>query len=157
MVCAALARGRSHLTGVLDSEDTSVMIDAWRQLGLDLQHDVDNCEVVIEGCGGKLPKREVTLHAANSGTTIRFLTAALSACQGHFVLDGVARMRQRPIGDLLDALRQLGAKVQSLNELDKRCPPVEIRSLGLVGGTATVSGSISSQFLSGLMMAAPIA
>lgn len=157
LVCAALAQGHSRLTGVLDSEDTTVMIEAWRQLGVNLQHDKQSCSVDIDGSGGLLPKEKAHIFAANSGTTIRFLTAALSACKGHYILDGVARMRQRPISDLLQALRQLGANVRSLNELDERCPPVEIRSSGLRGGTAEVAGNISSQFLSGLMMAAPLA
>jgi 3-phosphoshikimate 1-carboxyvinyltransferase len=133
------------------------MVDAWKQLGLALDHNKPACEIELEGSGGKLPQQQAEIFSANSGTTIRFLTAALSACEGHFKLDGVARMRQRPIADLLVALRQLGADVISLNESDDRCPPVEIRSKGLRGGTAKVAGNISSQFLSALMMAAPMA
>jgi len=157
IVCAALAAGTSRLTGVLDSEDTAVMIDAWKRLGIKLQHDVMASELHIEGCGGVLPNQQAKIHVANSGTTIRFLTAALAACSGHFELDGVPRMRERPIGDLLVALRQLGANIQSLNTEANNCPPVLIEANGLRGGKATVAGNISSQFLSGLMMAAPMA
>ena len=157
IVCAALAEGRSQLCGVLDSEDTSVMIEAWKQLGLHIDHDKANQSLVIDGCGGRTSLHDVELFVANSGTTIRFLTAALSACEGRFRLDGVARMRERPIADLLSALRQLGAKVESVNTEHANCPPVLIEAKGLAGGRATVAGNISSQFLSGLMMAAPMA
>lgn len=133
------------------------MIDAWKRLGLKLQHDVMACELVIEGCAGELPVRQAKIDVANSGTTIRFLAAALAACTGRFELDGVSRMRQRPIGDLLAALRQLGGNVRSLNSVADDCPPVLVEASGLNGGQATVAGNISSQFLSGLMMAAPMA
>ncbi len=157
IVCAALARGTSHLTGVLDSEDTAVMIDAWKRLGVKLEHDVMASELTVEGCGGELPNPNAKIFVGNSGTTIRFLTAALSACKGRFELDGVPRMRERPIGDLVAALRQLGANITSLNADASNCPPVLIEATGLRGGTATVAGNISSQFLSGLMMSAPLA
>ncbi len=157
LVCAALARGTSSLTGVLESEDTEVMIRAWQQLGLKITQDQTQHTLQIEGCGGTTPNRAGDLFVGNSGTTIRFLTAALSACHGQFRLDGVARMRERPIGDLLAALQQLKANVKSLNPTRDDCPPVEILADGLAGGEATVAGNISSQFLSGLMMAAPMA
>ncbi len=157
IICAALAVGRSELSGVLDSEDTSVMIEAWQHLGLHALHDKVKQTLVIDGGGGKTPIEEAELFVANSGTTIRFLTAALAACEGRFRLDGVARMRERPIADLLAALRQLGAKVESVNAEHANCPPVLIEASGLAGGRATVAGNISSQFLSGLMMAAPMA
>lgn len=157
LVCAALANGTSELTGVLESEDTTVMIDAWRQLGLSVEHDRAKQKLRIEGGGGKTPVKHAELFIANSGTTIRFLTAALAACEGEFKLDGVARMRERPIADLLDGLRQLGADVSSLNGERPNCPPVLVRANGLAGGVASIAGNISSQFLSGLMMAAPMA
>ncbi|MCC6509453.1 MAG: 3-phosphoshikimate 1-carboxyvinyltransferase [Pirellulaceae bacterium] len=157
LVLAALARGTSKLTGVLDSEDTQVMIEAWRKLGIVIDGDVEQGHLNIQGCGGNLPQRTAELFIGNSGTTIRFLTAALAACQGEFTLDGIARMRERPIGDLLVALRQLGANVQSLNSMRADCPPVKVSARGLSGGVARVAGNISSQYLSGLMMAAPLA
>lgn len=157
MLCAALARGTSVLSGVLDSEDTQYMVYAWRDLGLDLDWDRTECEIKLHGGGGQIPNDEAELFIGNSGTTIRFLTAALSAAHGRFVLDGVPRMRQRPIQDLLNGLSQLGGNVVSLNEEHPNCPPVEIRGQGLKGGVARIAGNISSQFLSGLMMAAPYA
>lgn len=157
IVCAALASGMSSLQGVLESEDTLVMIEAWQQLGLSLQHDAVANTLTIQGCSGSLPVESASLFVANSGTTIRFLSAALCACRGEFVLDGVPRMRERPLGDLIAALEQLGAHVESLNDAAPGCPPIRIQATGLDGGVARVRGNISSQFLSGLMMAAPLA
>ena len=155
LVCAALAEGQSVLTGALDSEDTRVMIEALRRLGIAIEHDPPTATVRVIGCGGRLPAATSDLDVANSGTTARFLTAMLALGQGTYRLDGTARMRQRPIGDLLEALRQLGVDVVS--EAGTGCPPVVVRARGLSGGRATVAGDISSQFLSGLLMAAPYA
>jgi 3-phosphoshikimate 1-carboxyvinyltransferase len=155
LVCAALADGASTLTGALDSEDTRVMIDALRQLGITVDHDLTTASIRVLGCGGRLPVKEADLHVANSGTTIRFLTALAAIGQGDFRLDGTPRMRQRPISDLLDALRQLGG--DAVSEAGTGCPPVLVRANGLRGGRATVAGDISSQFLSGLLMASPCA
>ncbi len=157
IVCAALANGTSRLSGVLDSEDTQVMIQAWKCLGVELKHDAASCTLRIDGTGGQLPKPNGDLFIANSGTTIRFLTAALAACHGDFVLDGVPRMRERPIGDLIDAVNQMGSVVTSQNADDSRCPPVRIQASGLGGGTVEIAGNISSQYLSGIMMASPMA
>ncbi|MHC4398820.1 MAG: 3-phosphoshikimate 1-carboxyvinyltransferase, partial [Planctomycetota bacterium] len=155
LVCAALADGHSLLTGALDSEDTRVMIRALGQLGLTVGHDPQENALHVEGCSGRPPASGADLFVANSGTTVRFLTAMVTLGEGTFRLDGTARMRERPIEDLLDALRQLGADARS--ESATGCPPVAIRSRGLPGGRATVAGSISSQFLSALLMAAPCA
>ncbi|XZE33303.1 3-phosphoshikimate 1-carboxyvinyltransferase [Pirellulaceae bacterium SH501] len=157
LICAALARGHSVLTGVLESEDTEVMIEAWRKLGLRLDWDKSSEVVRIEGCGGQPPHPEGDLFIANSGTSIRFLTAALAATCGEYKLDGVPRMRERPIADLIDGLRGLGADVLSENANNPKCPPVRIHGRGLSGGVAQVAGNVSSQFLSGMMMAAPYA
>ncbi len=132
LVMAALARGPSYLTGVLDSEDTSVMLAAWQQLGIDIEGSAAEGCLNVHGCGGLLSTRHAELYIANSGTTIRFLTAALAACEGDFVLDGVPRMRERPIGDLLVALRELGANVESLNKTNQECPPVHVHAEGCV-------------------------
>lgn len=155
LICAALAQGGSTLRGALDSEDTTVMIDSLRQLGLEVHHDRAAAEVRLTGCGGQFPNERAGLYAANSGTSIRFLTAALTLGRGHYRLDGSPRMRQRPIEDLLAALRQLGAEVRS--ELGNGCPPVIVESRGLPGGTTRIAGEISSQFLSALLMASPLA
>ncbi len=157
LICAALARGPSVLTGVLESEDTEVMIEAWESLGLQLDWDKQTEAVRIEGCGGTPPHPQGDIFIANSGTSIRFLTAALAATKGEYRLDGVPRMRERPIADLMDGLRGLGADVTSENTANPKCPPVRIHGRGLDGGIAKVAGNVSSQFLSGMMMAAPYA
>jgi len=155
VLCAAMAQGRSVLDGVLESEDTIVMIDAWRKLGLRIDWDRDRCQAVIEGCGGQPPIDRGDLFVANSGTSIRFLTAALAATHGEYILDGVPRMRERPIGDLIHGLRHLGADLSSENVTNADCPPVRLRAKGLRGGRSSVRGDVSSQFLSGMLMAAP--
>ena len=155
LVCAALAQGDSTLTGALDSEDTRVMIAALEQLGIHVEVQDDGRTLVVHGRAGRIPASMAELFVGNSGTTIRFLTALCTLGYGSFRLDGVPRMRERPIGDLLDALNQLGAICRGM--LRDGYPPVEMRAAGLAGGRATVRGDISSQFLSGLLMAAPYA
>jgi 3-phosphoshikimate 1-carboxyvinyltransferase len=155
LVCAALADGESLLAGALDSEDTRVMIGALRQLRLIVEHDVTGSAIRVVGSGPRLPASRADLYVANSGTTMRFLTAMVALGHGTFRLDGTPRMRERPIRDLLDALRQLGADARS--ESQNGCPPVVVRAHGLPGGRARIAGDVSSQFLSGLLMAAPCA
>ncbi len=155
LICAALADGPSVLSGALDSEDTRVMAAALGQLGLPVERDVEARTIGIAGRGGRIPADAADLYVANSGTTVRFLTAMVALGQGTFRLDGTPRMRERPIADLLDALRALGSDAGS--ETDSGCPPVVVRAGGLPGGRAAIAGNISSQFLSGLLMAAPCA
>jgi len=155
LVCAALARGESTLVGALDSEDTRMMSAGLAQLGLKVEARDESRTLIVQGRGGRIPATTADLFVGNSGTTIRFLTALCTLAHGSFRLDGVPRMRERPIGDLLDALNQLGANCRGM--LHEGFPPVEMRSAGLRGGKATVRGDISSQFLSGLLMAAPYA
>ncbi|HAN96719.1 MAG TPA: 3-phosphoshikimate 1-carboxyvinyltransferase [Planctomycetaceae bacterium] len=155
LVCAALASGESHLDGVLDSEDTRVMIDSLGRLGISVAHDPLARTAIVRGCSGSIPATSADLHVANSGTTIRFLAAMVALGHGRFVLDGVERMRQRPIGDLIEALRQLSVSAEALSP--GGCPPVRIEADGLPGGATEVAGSVSSQFLSGLLLAAPYA
>lgn len=124
------------------------MFEALRQLGIYAEHDVKAKTMRISGCNGRPPATQANLFVANSGTTIRFLTALVALGQGRFRLDGTPRMRQRPIQDLLDALGQLGAK--AFSELQTGCPPVIVEANGLSGGKAEIAGNISSQFLSAL-------
>lgn len=160
LICAALGEGRSTLRGALQSEDTEVMIGGLRQVGIEI-HSSDGGRVLeVAGTGGRVPgagtpaANEATdIFIANSGTTVRFLTAALSAIGGRYYLHGVPRMHQRPISDLVDALNQLGGGVSC--ESEGGCPPVRIDSRGWSGGAVRVAGSVSSQYLSGLLMAAP--
>ncbi|NOY43596.1 MAG: 3-phosphoshikimate 1-carboxyvinyltransferase [Planctomycetes bacterium] len=155
LVCAALAEGRSTLRGALDSDDTRVMIAGLRTLGIQIEARDNGETLLVAGCLGLPPATEADIFVGNSGTTIRFLTALATLGRGSYRLDGIARMRERPIGDLVEALVQLGAEVAC--EGDHACPPVAITAAGLPGGDAMVRGNISSQYLSGLLMAAPCA
>lgn len=153
--CAALASGTSTLQGVLHSDDTKVMIESLQRLGIRVTAGHDANELVVHGCGGSIPAQEAELFIGNSGTTVRFLTALVAVGNGTFQLDGVPRMRERPIQDLLDALQELGVDAKS--DRNTGCPPVTINATGLNGGCVNIRGDISSQYLSGLMMAAPYA
>eukprot|EP00913_Durusdinium_trenchii_P028433 g26661.t1 len=155
LLVAALARGVSKLTGLLDSRDTQVMISALRSMGINIENDPVAGTATIFGCSGAPPASVADIDIENSGTSIRFLTAFCALGDGEFRLDGNERMRQRPIEDLAVALNELGGDVVCSGET--LCPPVHIRGRGLEGGTTDVAGTISSQYLSGLLMAAPCA
>jgi 3-phosphoshikimate 1-carboxyvinyltransferase len=155
LVCASLADGTSHLTGVLDSDDTRVMIESLRRLGIAIEAELPCATLDVTGCGGRLPGSGADLFVGNSGTTVRFLTAMVALGHGTYRLDGVPRMRQRPIQDLIDALQHLGVDIRS--DYGTGCPPVTIVAQGLRGGTVPMRGDTSSQFLSALLMAAPYA
>ncbi len=153
LVLAALSGEACEITGALHSEDTEVMVESLGRLGFHITPDwpARVIHVARNETGRVIPAREADLHVANSGTTMRFLTAMVAAGDGRYRLDGVPRMRERPIADLLAALGQLG--VQARSESGNGCPPVLIESRGLQGGQVAVRGDISSQFLSGLLMA----
>lgn len=153
LAVAALAHGTSVLSGVLDSQDTRVMIDSLQRLGIKVTHDVEKATVNVVGCHGIIPTGKADLWLENSGTSIRFLTAICALGNGDYRLDGNARMRERPIGELVRGLQQLGVELSC--ELGTDCPPVLVRARGLRGGKALVPGNVSSQFLSALLMAAP--
>ncbi len=157
LIVAALADGPSVLTGALDSEDTRVMVDSLQKLVVKVEHDPKTATIKIGGGFGRKRLTEASLSIANSGTSLRFLTAMVATSRGGIVyhLDGTARMRQRPVADLLQALNGLGAKAKS--DLGTGCPPVTVTADGLEGGFAMVKGDVSSQFLSGLLMALPYA
>ncbi len=143
------------LRGALDSEDTRVMIDSLGRLGIKVASTEGGTILRVRGCGGKIPVSSADLFVGNSGTTIRFLTALCALGNGKFRLNGIERMRERPIGDLLAALNQLGADCQGEQRVG--LPPVIVAARGLSGGTVKIRGDVSSQYLSGLMMAAPYA
>jgi len=153
LIIAAMADGASTLTGALDSEDTRVMVDSLRRLGIPVDHDQEAAVIRVQGSANKIPAREADLFVANSGTSLRFLTAMVSTASGVYRLDGTPRMRERPVADLLQALNGLGAEASS--DLGTGCPPITVRASGLDGGYAFVRGDVSSQFLSGLLMALP--
>ena len=152
LVCAALGSGTSTLRG-LKSEDTEVMITGLRTLGIEVEARDDGQTLVIAGCAGKLPASQAQLFVANSGTTMRFLTALCTLGNGEYKIDGITRMCARPIGDLVAALESLGASIHCLGGY----PPVVVQASGLAGGLTSIHGNVSSQFLSGLLMAAPYA
>ncbi len=155
LAVAALAEGTSTLTGVLDSQDTRMMIGGLGELGIAVRADFEACTAEVDGCGGRIPAASGNLFLENSGTSIRFLTALCSLGHGTFRLDGNDRMRKRPIVDLVETVGQLGAKASC--ELGTDSPPVVVEATGLAGGHATIAGNVSSQYLSGLLMAAPYA
>lgn len=153
LTIAAMAQGASTLQGALLSDDTFVARQALGQLGLQVEQEGTTFEV--RGQHGEFSVPEKPLYLGNSGTATRFFTAMLTLPGFSVTLTGNPRMQERPIGDLLDALNQLGASVKSVR--GNNCPPVHIDAQRLRGGTATISGAISSQFLSALLMAAPYA
>jgi 3-phosphoshikimate 1-carboxyvinyltransferase len=152
-VVAALADGTSTLRGGLVAEDSEVMINALNNLGLTVTED--GSSFTIHGQGGKIPNDQAELDLRLSGTSIRFLTAMVALGHGRYKLDGNERMRQRPIQDLLESLRPLGVNLDT--EFETGCPPVIVEANGMKGGTTSVAGDRSSQFLSGLLMSAPYA
>ena len=150
LVCAAIATGPSTLHHALDCDDTEVMVTALQTLGLSIDWCKETSTLNVLGCSGQIPVTTANLYVANSGTTVRFLTAMLASMQGDFTLDGVQRMNQRPINDLVQALNELGANVQCA---PNGCPPVRLKGNGFSQATCRIAGDISSQFLSGLILA----
>src|SRR5690606_4552008 len=142
LICAALAEGQSTLSGALRSEDTEVMIAGLRRIGVDVDVRDGGQTIAVAGTAGRVPAvdQAIEIFIANSGTTIRFLSAALSAIGGRYHLHGVPRMHQRPIGDLVDALNQLGGGVTA--ESDGGCPPVSIDSHRWSGSRVHVAGAV---------------
>lgn len=159
LLVAALADGTTRLTNALFSDDSRYFAGALQTLGFDVQLDEANREMTVVGGGGKIPAPKAELFVGNAGTAARFLSALLTLGHGEFILDGDARMRERPIGDLVDSLTQLGAVIEPLtvSRPSFACPPVKIIANGLRGGKTEIAGDISSQFLSALLMVAPYA
>jgi len=143
----------SVLENALCSDDTEVMIDSLQRLGIAVEADWDNNRITVPCTPISKWNKNVEFFCGNSGTTIRFLTAMLCVGEGNYRLDGVARMRERPIGDLVEALQQLGVDIHC--EQNNGYPPVILNSHGLPGGKLAVRGNVSSQFLSALLMAVP--
>lgn len=155
LLLAALAEGTSTLTGVLFSDDTRVMMRALEDLGFNLDIDEANTKVTVEGRGGKIPVKRTELHLGNAGTAMRFLTAAccLGGSGSEYILDGIPRMRERPIGELVDALRQLGATVDCTER--EGYPPVRVHGGLTEGGAVQMKPSTSSQFVSAMLQVGP--
>jgi 3-phosphoshikimate 1-carboxyvinyltransferase len=154
LLLAALAKGTTLVRALLDSDDTRVMLDALRALGVGVARVSDSDDYEITGVGGAFPVKQAELFLGNAGTAFRSLTAACALSGGDYVLKGVERMHERPIGDLVDALRRLGARIDYLGKAG--FPPLRIHPADLAGDDTEVRGNVSSQFLTGLMMALPL-
>lgn len=154
LLIAGLASGRSVLRGALFSEDTEVLSQALRKLGVPVEADPSSATFTVDGSGGPFCVENGDFYIGNAGTAARFLVAALCLGNGDFRVDGTERMRLRPIEPLLDGLRQLG--VDAVSENATGCPPVRIQTRGFPGGRVTMPGDLSSQYFSALMIAAPL-
>ena len=165
LLLCALSEGRTRVLDLLRSDDTARMLEALDRLGVRIDRiaadppgdgaDGTGMTVEVEGCGGALPVREADLFLGNAGTAFRPLTAALAAVGGHYRLSGVPRMHERPIGDLVDSLRALGARIDYLG--NDGYPPLELHPGRLVAQRPIrVRGDVSSQFLTALLLAAPM-
>lgn len=155
LLLAALAKGTTRLTNLLDSDDIRHMLNALKALGVQYQLSNNNTVCDIEGLGGEFKTNSpLELFLGNAGTAMRPLAAALNLGQHDIILTGEPRMKERPIGHLVDALRQGGAKIDYLEQTDY--PPIRLRG-GFLGGNVEVDGSVSSQFLTALLMMAPLA
>ncbi len=156
LLLAALAHGRSVIDGVLISDDTRRMAAALVALGFAVEVDETARKIAVLGRGGAIPASQANLDAGGAGTAMRFLAGFLTLGRGRYRLDGNARMRERPIGALLDAMSALGLNAAS--ELGNRCPPIVIDTTAhaFAGGVVTIDASLSSQFVSALLMPAPL-
>ena len=155
LIAAALASGESRLFNLLECEDTIYTLKALQDLGIDIKNA--NGITTIAGRGGRfpVPSGTRTLFLGNSGTSLRLLLSTAALARGETILTGSSRLQERPIGELVRALRELG--VQDISALRDNFPPVRIRSQGIKGGKARLTGRESSQYLSSLLLAAPYA
>src|SRR5713226_6665972 len=155
LLLAALSEGETRVEDLLDSDDTRVMLEALARLGVRIERQSDD-SAVVRGVGGSFPVKSADLHLGNAGTAFRPLTAVLALAGGEYRLSGAPRMHERPIGDLVDALRALGARIDYLGK--EGFPPLALHP-GTVrrGASVRVRGDVSSQYLSALLMAAPLA
>jgi 3-phosphoshikimate 1-carboxyvinyltransferase len=154
LLLAALADGRSELRGALFSDDTRYMVAALHALGVTVVADEAAGRITVDGCAGRWPAAHAELFVGNAGTAMRFLTAALCLGHGRYRIDGSARMRERPIGELVVALKQLQVDIECTGT---GTPPVVVEADGLPGGATELSAQRSSQFLSALLQVAPYA
>jgi 3-phosphoshikimate 1-carboxyvinyltransferase len=156
LLLAALADGATTLHGLLAADDTARMLEALATLGVRIDHDAATAVARVQGCGGRFPVAHADLFLGNAGTAFRPLTAVLAMQGGDYAVRGVARMHERPIGDLVDALHAAGCTVTY--EAVRGYPPLRIgASGGSAGGPIAIRGDVSSQFLSALLMALPLA
>ncbi len=149
LLLAALAQGDSTLRHPLWADDTRLMFDALRALGVDCERDETQGTMTVRGCGGEFPAPRASLNLGLAGTTYRFLAAACCLGKGEFKLDGNERMRQRPIAQLVEPLRRIGGEVEYLGT--EGFPPIWVRARGLSGGELDMEPTLSSQYISALL------
>ena len=155
LLLAALAAGTTEVRALLDSDDTRVMLEALKCLGVNWTRHPGTDDYRVEGVGGAFPVKEAELFLGNAGTAFRSLTAACALAGGRYTLSGVPRMHERPIGDLVDALRQLGAQIAYVE--NEGYPPLAIAPVEpQAAAEVAVKGSVSSQYLTGLLLSAPL-
>jgi len=155
LLLAALAEGPTEVTALLDSDDTRVMLEALTRLGVPWTRHEGTDNYRVEGIGGVFPVKQAELFLGNAGTAFRSLSAACALAGGHYVLKGVPRMHERPIGDLVEAVRQLGAQVTYLEK--DGYPPLNMAPALLKDvAEVTVKGNVSSQYLTGILLSAPL-
>ncbi|MFQ3230026.1 3-phosphoshikimate 1-carboxyvinyltransferase [Reinekea sp.] len=155
LLLAALSEGTTTISNLLDSDDINHMLTALKQLGVEFELNEDKSQCRLQGLGGVLARGQAeTLYLGNAGTAMRPLAAALCIGTGEFTLTGEERMFERPIGDLIDAMAPLGIKVEYLK--DAGYPPLRIQAQPLTAANVSIDGSISSQFLTALLMVAPL-
>lgn len=157
LLLAALADGITRLQNALFSDDSLYLVSALQSLGFNIEISPQAAIMTVNGLGGNIPANQADLFIGNAGTAARFLTAFLTLGHGEYTLDGEARMHERPIGDLVGALGQLGADLTATSNQGMLCLPLSMHAAGLPGGRASIAGDISSQFLSALLMVAPYA
>jgi len=156
LLLAALAKGTTQISNLLESDDTRHMLNALKQLGIKYELSEDKTQCTIEGNAGAIKSDKLQeLFLGNAGTAMRPLCAALCLGEGEYVLTGEPRMKERPIGHLVDALREAGANINYLE--NEGYPPLKIDANGLQGGEVKIEGAISSQFLTALLLASPMA
>ncbi|MGB5081810.1 MAG: 3-phosphoshikimate 1-carboxyvinyltransferase [Burkholderiales bacterium] len=153
LLLASLSRGDTRVNNLLDSDDTRVMLEALGRLGVRIERTPDRT-AVVHGVGGSFPVKSAELHLGNAGTAFRPLAAALALSGGEYRLSGSPRMHERPIGDLVDALRRLGADIAYPG--NEGFPPLAVRPGAIRPGATRVRGEVSSQYLSALLMALPM-
>ena len=149
LIAASLASGESVIKNALLSEDTRVMISCLNEIGVYVKSVPGENALIVKGCEGTIPVERARLFAGNAGTVVRFMTAVLTLGNGQYEIDGIERMRKRPIQQLIDALNRLGADVVSKEGTG--CPPVLINAGGLMGGRVEIPGNVSSQYISAIL------
>ncbi len=155
LLLAALADGVSPVEGLLKSDDTGRMLEALEMLGIEIDKNEQSDSIILFGCNGEFPNKQADLFLGNAGTAFRPLTAALALSGGYYSLSGVPRMHERPIGDLVDALRQIGANIEYTG--NEGFPPLKISPANIdVSKPIQIRGDVSSQFLTALLMALPL-